>query len=112
MMAVIGFSERPEEQWVVAAWAFRQVLDDTMSQHPEDSGLADKFAQSKTHGGLVVHLLDPELAARITSAIRQVVTGILSGTIRSGILDQPYGNARTVEQYRQALRELQESIPR
>lgn len=82
------------------------MLDDVISQRPEDSEMAAKFAQSETHSGLMVYLLEPEFAVRVTSAISQVVTGILSGTIRSGIHDQPYGDARTVEQYLEALREL------
>lgn len=110
-MAVIGFSDRPEEIWCVAGWAFRQVLDDVVSQYPEDTEMADKFEQSKTHSGLSVDLLEPELAARVTNAIRNVATGILSGAIRSGIHDQPYGDASTVEQYREALQELLASFP-
>ncbi len=110
-MAAIAFSKDPEKGWVVAGWAFRQVLDDVISQRPEDSEMAAKFAQSKTHSGLSVDLLEPEFAAKVTNAIRQTVTDILSGTIRSGIHDQPYGDARTVEQYLEALRELLEVIP-
>lgn len=110
-MAVIGFSDKPEEVWCVAGWAFRQVLDDVISQYPGDIEMADEFAQSKTYSGLSVDLLEPELAARATNAIRQVATGILSGAIRSGIHDQPYGDAMTVEQYREGLQELLEAIP-
>lgn len=107
-MAVIGFSDRPEEIWCVAGWAFRQVLDDVISQYPEDSEMADEFALSKTQSGLSIDLLEPELAARITNAIRQVATGVLSGAIRSGIVDQSYGDAKTVEQYREGLQQLLE----
>ena len=110
-MAVIGFSDKSEGIWCVAGWAFRQVLDDVISQHPEDVEMADEFARSQTYSGLSVDMLEPELAGRVTNAIRRVVTGILSGSIRSGIHDQPYGNALTVEQYRDALRELLEAIP-
>lgn len=111
-MAVIGFSDKPEEVWCVAGWAFRQVLDDVISQHPGDAEIADEFFHSKTYSGLSVDLLKPELAARVTNAIRQVVTGVLSGTIRSGIYDQPYGDAKTIEQYKEGLRQLLEAIPR
>lgn len=112
-MAVISFSENePERTWCVAGWAFRQVLDDVVSQYPEDVEMADKFEQSKTYSGLIIYMLQPEFAARITDAILRVTTGILSGAIRSGIHDQPYGNATTVEQYQRALRELLEAIPR
>ena len=111
-MAVISFTEdEPERTWCVAGWAFRQVLDDVISQYPEDSEMADKFDQSKTHSGLILYRLKPEFAARIASAIRQVTTGILTGEIRSGILDQPYGDAPTVEEYRKGLQELLDAFP-
>ena len=110
-MAVISFSDKPEEIWCVAGWAFRQVLDDVISQHPEDVEMADEFARSQTYSGLSVYMLEPELAGTVTNAIRRVATGILSGSIRSGIHDQPYGTALTVEQYREVLRELLEAIP-
>ncbi|MEK6288886.1 MAG: hypothetical protein AABO57_24470 [Acidobacteriota bacterium] len=110
-MAVIGFSDRPEEIWCVAGWAFRQVLDDVISQYPEDSEMADEFALSKTQSGLSIDLLGLELAVRVTNAIRQVATGILSGAIRSGIVDQSYGDAKTVEQYQEGLQQLLEAIP-
>jgi hypothetical protein len=111
-MAVISFAENePERTWCVAGWAFRQALYDVMSQYPEDKEMADKFDESEAHSGLILYLLRPEFAARITNAIRHVATGILSGAIRSGIHDQPYGDTTTVEQYRRALRLLLETIP-
>lgn len=110
-MAVIGFSDKPEEIWCVAGWAFRQVLNDVIAQHPADAEMAEEFFLSETQSGLHIDRLKPELAARITNAISQVATGILSGAIRSGIHDQPYGDARTVEQYRAALQELLDSFP-
>lgn len=111
-MAVISFSEnQPERTWCVAGWAFRQVLDDVISQHPEDSEMADEFEQSKTYSGLILYMLQPKFAARITNALRQVATGVLSGVTRSGIHDQPYGDVMTLEQYREGLRQLLEAIP-
>jgi hypothetical protein len=110
-MAVIGFSDKPEEIWCVAGWVFRQVLDDVISQYPEDLVMASEFVLAKTQSGLHVDSLEPELAARVASAIRKVATGVLSGAIRSGIHDQPYGDARTVEQYRKGLHQLLEALP-
>jgi hypothetical protein len=112
MGGVISFSGKTEEVWgVVAGWAYRQVLDDVISQYPGDSEMASKFAEAKAIGGLHIYLLEPEIAARIKRAIWQVATGILSGAIRSGIHDQPYGDARTIEQYREVLQELLETFP-
>lgn len=109
-MAVIGFSDRPEEIWCVAGWVFRQVLEDVVSQC-EDPEMADAFTHAETQSGLHIDLLEPELGVRVTNAIRNVVRGILSGAIRSGIHDQPYGDATTIEQYRKALQELLTSFP-
>src|SRR5262245_61660512 len=73
--------------------------------------MANAFDMAEAIGGLSIDLMEPEFAARVSSAIWQVATGILSGTIRSGIHDQPYGDARTVEQYRESLQELLETFP-
>src|SRR6266545_2903499 len=110
-MAVIAFSDNLDEIWYRPGWAFRQVLDDVISQYPDDSEMADAFDLAKNYKALSIKLMEPEFAARITIAIWQVATGILSGAIRSGIHDQPYGDATTVEQYRDGLRELLEAFP-
>jgi hypothetical protein len=109
-MAVISFSEQPNEIWCVAGWAFRQLLDDVMSQYPENKEMAAKFEESKTYGGLVLYLLKPEMAENFAAAIRKVAEGILSGAISSGLINQTYGDAETVAQYRSALKELLETI--
>jgi hypothetical protein len=112
MGGVISFSDKPDEIWgVVAGWAFRQVLDDVIFQYPEDSEMAHEFDKASNIGGLIFKLLEPELGARIANAIWEVATGILSGTIRSGIHDQPYGDAGKVEQYRKVLQELLDTFP-
>ena len=111
-MAVISFSKKPEETWSVAGWAFRQALDDVASQYPDDKEMAAEFDQAKTaYSGLIVALLEPSFGARITEAIRQVVAGILSGTIQSGIRVPTPDRERVLEQYLQALRELLHAIP-
>jgi hypothetical protein len=110
-MGTIAFSTRPKECWAVAGWAIRQILDDVASQYPQDSEIAREFEAAKAIDGLMVFLLRADLAARVTNAIREVATGILSGTIRSGVIDQPYGDEGTVAQYREALGELLKAIP-
>jgi hypothetical protein len=110
-MGAIAFTKDPQEGWVVAGWAFRQILDDTASWHPSDSELAEEFDKAKAISGLMVHSLPPEFAARVASALRETAAGVLSGSIRSGIADKPYGDDRTTEQYREALRQLIETIP-
>jgi len=111
-MGAIAFSRKPEHSVVYAGWVLRQVMDDTASQHPEDSEMAEKFESAKATDGLMVYLLRPELAARITAAIRETATGILSGSVRSGVAERHYDDERTIAQYRQALQGLLEVIPR
>ena len=110
-MGAIAFSENPEHSWVMAGWVLRQVLDDTASEHPEDSEMAEEFEAAKDIDGLMVYLLQPELATRVTAAIRQAATGILSGAIHSGVAERHHGDERTIAQYRGALQELLEAIP-
>jgi hypothetical protein len=110
-MAVISFSDKPEEVWGVAGWAFRQILEDVLARFPNDSEMRASFEFPLESSGLCVELLPPELAGRVTNAIRQVAEGILDGTIRSGIADKPYGAADTVGQYHEGLRTLLKAIP-
>jgi hypothetical protein len=110
-MAAIAFSKQPQEGWVVAGWVLRQVLDDVASQHPDDLEMVTEFALAKESSGISVYSLEPRFAHRITSAIKETVTGILAGTVRSGIQDQPFGDARTLQQYRETLQELLQIIP-
>ncbi len=110
-MGSIAFSKKTEESWTVAGWAIRQILDDVGSQYSEDAEMLEEFEAAKAIDGFMIYLLRPELAARVTRAIQEVANGILSGTIRSGIVDKPYGDERTVEQYRGGLQQLLESIP-
>ena len=110
-MAVIGFSDKPEEIWCVAGWAFRQILEDVVSQYQEDFEMADAFAIAETHSGLGIDLLNPPLAERVTKRLRKVAEDILSGTVRSGIHDKSYGDKETFEQYRNGLVELLTVIP-
>lgn len=105
-MAVISISDQPDDIWKVAGWVFRQVLDDVVAHYPADVEMSEKFEQSKALRGLILELLPPEFAARIAKAILEVTTGIISGTVRSGIVDQPYGDDQTIQQYREALKEL------
>jgi hypothetical protein len=110
-MAVISCSDQPQEIWCVAGWAFRQLLDDVLFQYPEDQEMAAKFEEAKNHGGLVLYLLKPEIAEKLATAIRKVAEGILSGTISSGLINQSYGDAVTIEQYRSALKALLDALP-
>lgn len=111
-MAVILFSEDDENGWKKAGWVVRQILDDTLSQYPEDSAMASEFDLAKQRSWIVISSPEnPEFAGRVINAIRHTAAGILSGDIRSGIHDRPYGDAKTVNQYCEALKELLQVIP-
>jgi hypothetical protein len=110
-MAVISFSDKPEQTWCVAGWAFRQVLNDVLSEFPDDAEMAEAFERADALSGLHIDGLEPQLAARITHAITHVVQGILSGTIQSGIHRQDYSGGNTVPEYRKGLQQLLDAIP-
>lgn len=106
MGGVISFSNTAGHTWLVAGWAFRQVLDDVSRQHAHDKQLVEQFRLAELHSGLMLDLLEPSLAARIEAAISGVVNGILAGTIPSGITEQSYGDQRTVQEYMESLDDL------
>jgi hypothetical protein len=111
-MGVISFSDRAENIWCVAGWAFRQILEDVLAQNQNDHEMADQFERAILVSGLILRSLDRALADRITASIREVASGILSGSIQSKIIEQPYGDAETVRQYHESLKELLEMASR
>lgn len=111
MGGTVGFSDKPEEIWLKAGWAFRQILEDTLARCSEDIEMREAFEQAEWYNGLAVQDLPGDLAERVISALREVITGILAGTVESGITSKPYGDARTQAQYKEALQELLEIIP-
>ena len=110
-MAIIAFSKDPAQTWCKAGWAFRQVIDDVLAQYPNDPAMNAELEEAKAAKGLSLFLMDSELAARVSAAIRHAATRILAGEIRSGIHDQDYGDPMTVMQYHDSLRELLDIIP-
>ena len=110
-MGAIAFSKKQEESWVVAGWAFHQILDDTLSQQGEDSEMIAAFEEAKALGGLMVYMLEPKFARRVSKEIERVTRGILEGNIRSGIYEKRYGGEKTVAEYRAGLRDLLKAIP-
>jgi hypothetical protein len=111
MGGTIGFSERPEQIWLKAGWAFRQILEDVSAQYPGDTQMRETFDQAEWNSGLAVNQLSKELAERVVIALKEATTGILAGTIESGIISKPYGDAQCQAQYKEALRELLKIIP-
>ena len=104
-MAVIGWHNKPES-WVVAGWAFRQVLEDVRSQCPNDVEMVSQIELARDLKYLFIDSFSRPFAERLAKAIRNTASGILSGQIRSGLLDKPYCDANAIAEYCSALREL------
>jgi len=107
---VISFSDSADHTWLVAGWAFRQILDDVRRQYANDEELIRELELAEIHSGLMLEGLEPALAGRMEAAIRNVVSGILAGTIPSGITEQPYGDQSTVQQYLESLKDLMQIL--
>ena len=105
-MGTISFSPRAEDIWYVAGWVFRQLLDDVIQHYTDDQKLAETFADAKMYSSLILYRLEPSFAARIETSISNVVSGILAGTVSSGITQQPYGDEGTVQEYLESLEDL------
>lgn len=110
-MGVISFSEPPTQSWGAAGWAFRQVLDDIAALYPEDEELRAVFDRAKAYDALMVEMLPTELARKVVESMRHTLTGILDGTIKSGITSKPFFDGAAAVQFESALRELLSMIP-
>lgn len=104
-MACIGWHKK-RDAWVVAGWAFRQVLEDVRSQCPTDAEMVSELELARDLKYLFIDSFSPDLAKRLADAIRVTAAGIQTGKIRSGILDKPGFTASDVVEYRDSMREL------
>jgi hypothetical protein len=104
-MPDICFSEEENGAWVVAGWAFRQLLDDVARQYPDQTDVQAEVTRAKEVGYLHVDSLEGALSAKMTDAIRDVAAGILSGTIPSGLIEQ-HGDDPTAQEYKKGLQML------
>jgi hypothetical protein len=108
-MACIGWHKKPDA-WVVAGWAFRQVLEDVRSQCPTDEEVISKLELARDLKYLFIDSFSPDLASRLASAIRDTASGIQAGEIRSSIVDKQGFTANDVAEYRDSMRELVEVV--
>jgi hypothetical protein len=105
-MAVISLAEAsPDAAWVVAGWAFRRVLTDVMTQHPDDAEMATVFHEAEAVGFLRLGNLDGPSTIRLTQAIKDTATAVLAAKIRSGIEDR-FHDDNTTKEYLRGLRML------
>jgi hypothetical protein len=111
MSGLICFKFDSDDAWVKAGWAFRQVLEDTLAASPHDGEMAETFAEAESIGWLYVDQLNPDLAERITNAMRRMIEELRAGKTQSRITTKAYGTKTTIEQYLDSLAELSELIP-
>ena len=104
-MACIGWHKKPDA-WVVAGWAFRQVLEDVRSQCPDDAQMISELELARDLKYVFIDSFGPDLAKRLAEAIQITAAGIQTGQIRSGILDKRGFTANDVLEYRDSMREL------
>jgi hypothetical protein len=105
-MAVISFAEAsPDAAWVVAGWAFRQVLADVMIRCPDDAEIVAILQRAEAVKYLMLEYLDRPLAVRLAASIEDTAAGVLAGTLRSGIEDR-FHDDNTTKEYLKGLRML------
>ena len=61
MGGVISFSNSAEHTWLVAGWAFRQILDDVRRQYANDVELISELELAEIHSGLMLERLEPSV---------------------------------------------------
>jgi hypothetical protein len=104
-MAGISFSKDPQGIWIVAGWAFRQVLQDVRAAYPEDAEIRSEFIDAEALGFLHLDDLREDVAAKIRRALCCVANGILEGTFRSG-LGERFRDSETIDAYADGMRGL------
>ena len=104
-MAVISFSENSSDAaWVVAGWAFRQMMLDALMLHSGDPDLAAVFEQAAAVGYLRLGYLEKPLSETVASALKNTAAGVLAGKFRSGI--DSFDDPQMSQEYLNGLRML------
>jgi hypothetical protein len=111
MGGVIELSESVDSGHLWAGWIFRQILEDTLAQHPDDKEMSEAFETAEAIGGLVVYSFPRNLADRVISAMRTAIEDILAGKTQSKLEEKRYNNALSREQYREVLQTVLAQLP-
>jgi hypothetical protein len=88
-MAGISFGNHNESVWIVAGWAFRQVLKDLSNFCPLDATISSALVDAEHLGFLDVDALDEPFRSQITLQLEQVCLAILAGRFVSGVKYSP-----------------------
>ena len=84
-MAGISFGAKAESDWMVAGWAFRQVLDDLETYVSGDQGVVVELNAARHLGFLSVPDLSAPLQVAVRGALRSMCADIIDGRYSSGI---------------------------
>jgi hypothetical protein len=105
-MASITFSEN--RAWVVAGWAFRQLLEDVRVASSEPAVL-EELESAEILGFLSMKDVEPSLRSRMIAVLTNVTSSILHGLAASTITTKPELRD-VVQEYMLGLQELQDSL--
>jgi hypothetical protein len=108
-MAGISFGDAPESVWIVAGWAFRQVVQDLRAYAHGDAAFLDALASAEHIGFLDIESQEPRQRAGMTNAIETMCRGILDGTASSGI-EESFPDPETQSAYREGIQLLLNAV--
>ena len=108
-MAGISFGTDADTIWIVAAWAFRQVLRDLRRDSTLDQASLDAITQAEHLGFLAVDRLPTALRNKLTTALDRMCRDILETSSRSDI-EHVHPDDQTRRMYRQGIELLARAI--
>jgi hypothetical protein len=91
---------------VVSSWTFRQLLEDVIAQHPDDSELHTELKAASVTKTILLDGFHPDFSQRLADAIRETAAAISSGEVQTSLTRKPYGTDGLVTEYRHALEKL------
>jgi len=109
-MAGISFGDEADRVWIVAGWAFRQVLQDLIPYAEGERPFLDALTDAENIGFLDVPTLAGNgLSAKVTKAIETMCREVLDGSYRSGI-EAAFLDSETQDAYREGIRMLLSAV--
>jgi len=102
-MVIITFPDGSE--WYQANWAFRQLSEDVVAAFPDNAELKRDLEKAQAFGHLALNAMNPTLASRVMSALKNVAEETIAGNIRGCRTHRP-DDERGHAMYVEAIREL------